>query len=126
MLKAKDIMTKKVITVKKDTEIKEICEILIRYKLSGVPVVDKSKNLSGFISERDIVANVSLKDFLKKKAEDLMTKNVISVSYDAPTEEISRIFTERPYRYLPVTKQNKVVGIISRKDVIDRLLGQYY
>lgn len=126
MLQAKDIMTKKVIVVRKDTKIQDICKILIKNKLSGVPVVDKKRNLAGFISERDIIAKVNLRDFLQKKAEDLMTKDVVTISYNTTTEEVARVFTEKPYRYLPVVRQNKVVGIISRKDVIDRLLGQYY
>lgn len=126
MLQAKDIMTKKVVTVYEDTKIQDVCKILIKDKLSGVPVVDKKYNLVGFISERDIIVKITLKNFLQKKAKDLMTKDVLSVCYDTPTEDVARLFTEKPYRYLPVIKQNKIVGIISRKDVIDRLLGQYY
>ncbi len=126
MLKAKDIMTKNVLCVEKNTKVRDICKLLIKHRLSGLPVVDKEDNLVGFISQRDIIARVALQDFLKKKAKDLMVKKVLYVFEDTFCDQISRIFTEKPYHYLPVIKAKKVVGIISRKDVIGRLLGQYY
>ena len=126
MLKVKDIMTKTVVTVSQDMNVREICSLLIKHRLSGLPVTDKKGNLVGFVSERDIITSVSLNDFLEKKAKDIMTKKVFSVKENMSTDQASRIFTEKPFRYVPVTRGTKVVGIISRKDVIDRLLGQYY
>ena len=126
MLKAKDIMTKNVFCTEKNTKVRDICKLLIKHRLSGLPVVDKQGNLVGFISQRDIIARVALQDFLEKKAKDLMVKKVLYVFEDTFCDQISRIFTEKPYHYLPVIRAKKVVGIISRKDVIGRLLGQYY
>lgn len=51
----KDIMTKEVIAVKEDTPVEEIIRILLKYKISGVPVLDKSDNLAGIISEADLI-----------------------------------------------------------------------
>lgn len=126
MLNAKDIMTRNIITIEKNKDVGEICGVLIKNKLSGIPVVDKKDHLIGFISERDIIANMSVKGFLKKKVKDIMTKEVISVDYDVPAEEIARIFTEKPIRHIPVIRGKRVVGIISRRDIINKLLGQYY
>jgi CBS domain-containing protein len=126
MLRVKDIMTKDIITIPQDLSVQEICHILIKHRLSGLPVIDKKKNLVGFVSERDIIASVGLKHFLNKKASDVMTKRVFSVKENVSAEEVSKIFTEKPFRYVPVMRGSKVVGVISRKDVIDRLLGQYY
>lgn len=126
MLKVKDIMTKEVITIPQDMRVEEICATLIKHRLSGLPVIDKKRNLVGFVSERDIIASVNRKDFLGEKARDVMNKKVFSVKEDMSTEEVSRLFTEKPMRYVPVKRDNRVVGVISRKDVISRLLGQYY
>jgi CBS domain-containing protein len=126
MLKIKDIMTKDVITVREDTGVEKICNILIKNKLSGLPVVNNKGDLIGFVSERDIIASVGLADFLNKKARNVMTKKPLSVSMNMPVDEVSRILTRKPYRHLPVVKGKKVIGIISRKDVINRLVGQYY
>jgi CBS domain-containing protein len=126
MLRAADIMSKKAVTVKNDTSVQRICEVLTHNRMSGVPVVNEKNKLVGFISERDIIMAVNKKTFIQSEAGQLMTKKVFCVKEDMPVDQISRIFTEKPYRYVPVVKNNKVIGIISRKDVISKLLGQYY
>lgn len=126
MLKAKDIMNKNFETISESTDVQQICSILIRNKVSGLPVVKGGKKLVGFVSERDIITSISRFGFPKKKAKDIMTKNVVLVKENMPTERVSKIFTDGPFRYIPVTRRGSVVGIISRKQVINRLLGQYY
>lgn len=126
MLKAKDIMNKDFETVSADADVQKICNVLIKRRVSGLPVVKSRKRLIGFVSERDIIASTRSAGFLKKKAKDIMTKKVASVRENAPVEQISKIFTEKPFRYIPVTKKGTVIGVISRKQVINRLLGQYY
>jgi CBS domain-containing protein len=126
MLKVKDIMNRNFDTISADTNVKKICNILIKNRVSGLPVVKNGKKLIGFISERDIITSISKYGFPKQKAKDVMTKKVISVNENALVEQISKIFTEQPFRYIPVTRRGTVVGIISRKQVINRLLGQYY
>ncbi len=126
MLKAKDIMSRDFETVTADADVQKICNILIKNKISGIPVVKDHKKLIGFVSERDIIASTGSRGFLKKKAKDIMTKKVFSVKESAPVERISKIFAEKPFRYIPVTKKDTVIGVISRKQVISKLLGQYY
>ena len=127
MLKVKDIMNRDFETVSVDTEMPKICKILIKHKISGLPVIDASKNkLVGFVSERDIIASICKPGFTGKRAKDIMIKKVFTVREDMAVEQVSKIFTECPFRYIPVTKKSTVVGIISRKEVINRLLGQYY
>lgn len=127
MLKARDIMKKEFATVSENTDVHKICGVMIKNKVSGLPVVDFDKRLVGFVSERDIITAISnFRDLQKKKAKDIMTKKVISIKEDALSEHVSKIFTERPIRCIPVTKKGAIVGIISREEVISRLLGQYY
>lgn len=128
MPKAKDVISKKVVTIKKNTQLKVICRLLIENKISGVSVVDDKNRLIGYVSERDII-NALQKDvdFLKEKARDIMTKRVISVTLDMPLYDVAKIFTNKPFKNIPVVGKNKrIIGVIARKDVIDKLLGQYY
>lgn len=122
----RDIMTKEVITIKAGQTLKETCKVLIENKLSGVPVEDEKGALIGFVSERDILTTISKGDFLNKKAEDIMMKNVVSAKEDASIEYLSRLFTEHPFRHIPITKNKKIVGIVSRKEIVNKLMGEYY
>ncbi len=126
MLKAKDIMNKRFNTISEDTDVKKICALLTKYQVSGLPVVDDKGALRGFVSERDIIASVPKPHFLKKTAKDIMTRKVITVTEDAYAEKVSKIFTDKPYRIIPVVRKGVIAGVISRKEVIHRLLGQYY
>ena len=90
--------------------------------------MDDKKRLIGYVSERDII-NALYKNvnFLNEKACDIMTKKVISITPDMPLYDVAKIFTNKPFKNVPVVgKGKKVIGVIARKDVIDKLLGQYY
>ena len=115
-------MTKRVVTILDDMPIEQICKILTTNSLSGVPVISDKNKLIGFVSERDIIATIASRDFQDKKAGDIMCRKLTTVREDTLLSEVSRIFTERPVRHLPVLKKGEVVGIISRKDIIGKLL----
>jgi CBS domain-containing protein len=122
----KDIMKKNVKIIKESASLRELSKLLIKNKLSGVPVIDSNKNLAGFVSERDIIGAVASGDFGDKKVKDIMTKKVIFLEDYTSLEVVSKVFTEHPIRCMPVTRKKKLIGIVSRKDVISKLLGQYY
>lgn len=124
--KAKDFIEKEVITTDINSSIQDISKLLIENKLSGMAVIDEKGELAGFISERDIIKAISLGDYESKKAKDIMIKDVIALDEETSAEEASQIFSKYPFRYIPVCKNKKVIGIISRKNVIEKLLGQYY
>lgn len=126
MLKVKDIMTRDIITIPQDMSVQEICATLLKHKLGGLPVINKKEDLVGFVSERDIIASVRLKNFLNRKAKDVMTKKVFSLREDMSAEGASKIFADKPFHYVPVMRRSKIVGVVSRKDIINSLLGQYY
>lgn len=125
MTKIKDVMTKKVITVTGNISIEQVCDILVKNKLSGVPVIDKNRKLVGYVSEKDIITSLSKKAKCKKTG-DVMNKNVFSIKEDTTIDRVSRIFAEKEYRRLPVVKSGKLVGIVSRKDVMSHLVEDYY
>ncbi len=122
----KDMMQKKIITIPEDMEVVEICRLLHKHGVSGFPVVNRKKDIVGFISERDIIAAVSKPCFLKLDAKKLMKKKVQTLTSDEPISNAFKIFSKVNYRHLPVVKGKKVIGIISRKEVIQHILSGYY
>lgn len=124
--KVKDVMKKKVITIRENASVREVSKLLIKKKLSGVPVVDKNRNLIGFVSEKDIIQSVGSKNFAKKCVKDVMTRDLATADENASLDYISEVFAEKPVRRIPIVKGRKLVGIISRKDIIKRFIGHYY
>jgi len=88
--------------------------------------VDKNQNLVGFVSEKDIIQAIGSKDFLKKSVRGVMTRDLTTADENTSLDYISEVFAEKPLRRIPIVRGRKVVGIISRKDVIKRLMGHYY
>lgn len=136
---AKDIMTKNVITVKENTPVEEVMHLLLDNKISGVPVVDKEDNLVGIVSEADLIYKeksllpissyhenqkkfmLAYRKSLAKTAGEIMTKCVITVTEDQTVEEIATVMLERWIKRVPVVRDKKVVGIISRADIMKTL-----
>lgn len=121
-----ELMNRKVITVKEDANVREICRLLSKNHISGLPVVSKSGKLVGFVSERDIIAAVCKPKFSELTAKKLMTKKVRTITPDSPVMHASKIFAQEKYRHLPVTKGGKVVGIVTRADVTAQMMKHYY
>ena len=109
---AKDIMTKKVITVMPLTTVKNLAKTLSGNNISGVPVVDQRGKVMGIVSEADVVAKSG------KQVKGIMSKNVVSVNEETEVEEIARLLTTHRFNRVPVLRQGKLVGIVSRADII--------
>ncbi len=125
MLKARDIMQSSLITVKEDTPVIEAINILGQNKITGLPVVDDDMNLVGLVSEKDVLriayqvlAGVVGSGMDTKKIGDIMTKDVVSFRLDDNLADICQCFMNKPFRRVPVLDNGKLVGIISRKDII--------
>jgi CBS domain-containing protein len=143
MLKAKDIMTGDVITVKPDTTIEELARILMQNHISGVPVVDAQGRIIGVVTENDLISKNSrlhiptilrlfdayiplgaskletdIKRMTATTVNDISTKDVITIDSEASVEYIATLMTERKIHLLPVLKEGKLVGIIGKKDLI--------
>jgi CBS domain-containing protein len=148
-LTAKEIMNKKVITIKKDASINELSELLVNNKISGVPVLDENGSLAGIVSEGDIIVQNSdlhfpryfklldaiiyleslnkfkrsLQKHLATKVEDIMTVKVKTAGEDTPINEIADIMLDSRVNRLPVMdKNNKLVGIITRTDIVKSMI----
>jgi len=122
----KDVMTKKVVTVRDEDDVKQACKLLAKNRISGMPVMNRLGRLVGFISERDVIAAVPKPGFDKASVRKLMTKKVRTIAGDEPLTHASKIFSEEDYRLLPVMKGPKLIGIIARKDVVNFMMGNFY
>jgi CBS domain-containing protein len=117
---AKDIMTRDVITVNPTMTIKSLAMMLIKNQISGAPVANKVGKIVGVVSESDIVAKKG------KDVKSIMSKKVISVGEETPVEEIARMMTTHHIKRLPVMNDGKVVGIVSRADIVSAIaLGKH-
>jgi len=119
MLKAKDIMTSEVVTVSRDTPVKEALVLLMGNKITGIPVVDEDMTLVGIVTEKDLLRLFYEPEGGKKKTvEDFMTQPAVYFDENEGLDEICRCLLEVTFRRVPVTKEGKVVGIVSRPDVL--------
>jgi len=118
---AKDIMTTRVVTVKPSTPIADAARLLVRRKISGVPVVDEKDKTKvvGILTEADLLAAPSG----AKTVAEVMRKRVISVSPETPIDEIAAILVKRKIKRVPVLDGGKLVGIVSRIDVLRTKYG---
>lgn len=114
---AKQVMTTGVVCVKRDTRIEEVVELFEQHRVSGLPVVDRQQRLLGVITEYDLLRSITALKMRGTVAE-FMTRDVISIEEDASLTEIAEIFLSTRVRRVPVTRDGKVIGVISRRDLI--------
>jgi len=126
LFKARDVMTKKVICVERETPSEEVARLMAAHGVAGVPVLDDGRKVVGVISEfMDVVAHCLRNkgclalSMRKQKAEDFMTSPAIMVSEETLVSEIAGILTEKNISRVPVTdREGKVLGIVARADII--------
>ena len=117
-LLARDIMKCGLITVQKQTPIYEAIDILASKHISGLPVVDDCMNLVGIISEKDMLKLLYDPTIKPGKTEDFMTEGVVSFNHDDSLLDVCECLINNDFRRVPILNQGKVVGIISRADVM--------
>lgn len=117
---AKNIMTRDVITVTPTMTIKNLAMTLIKNQISGAPVAAKNGKIVGVVSEADIVGKKG------KDVKAIMSKTIISVAEETPVEKIAQLMTTHKIKRLPVMREDKVVGIVSRADIVSAIaLGKH-
>ena len=123
MFKAKDIMVTDVITVTTDTPIYEAMRLLAMKGISGLPVIDNNMNLTGIISEKDVLHILVDGDIkTKQTVSDYMNRKVASFSQDDDVLDICDFFIKSTFRRVPIVTDGKLAGIISRHDIIKLIL----
>ena len=142
---AKDIMTTNVITISPDLTVSGIAALLLKKRISAVPVVDSGHRIVGMVSEGDLLhrpesgterrrgawwlnlftASQDLAaDYAKShgaRAADVMTTEVVTAPDDMPVDEIARILEEHHIKRVPVVRDGRLVSIVSRANLLQGL-----
>jgi len=147
MLSAKDIMTKKVITVTPDLAVEKLAALFWKNNISGAPVVDAEGTVVGVVTESDLIDQakkihiptmisfldsvimLGSADKVEKEigkitgttVNDICSKGVITVTEDTPLDEIATIMAEKGFHTLPVLAGRELVGIVGKHDIIKTL-----
>jgi CBS domain-containing protein len=147
MLKARDIMQTRIITVTPDTDITQAGKILLENHINGVPVVNDQGDLKGILCQSDLIFQqkempappiFTILDsifplFSSKKLDDefqklaaatvaqAMARDVVTVTPDTPVSEIASLMVEKHFHTIPVVENKKLVGIIGKEDVLRTL-----
>lgn len=116
--KAKDIMTSIVVTVRPEARLTEAIKLLLRYSVSGLPVVDADENLVGIITEHDIMNFAFSGNAAETIVADAMTRDVIVYSPDTDMETLVHCYATKRIIRVPIVEGKKLVGIISRRDIL--------
>jgi CBS domain-containing protein len=123
MLKAKNIMTKNIIYVKKDTPIYQCLELMAEHRISGIPVVEDDMSLVGVISDKDVLHLLYAdKGQEEKTVNDFMTQPAIHFDESENLLDVCNFLAKNIFRRIPVTSEGKLVGIISRGDIIAHIV----
>jgi len=119
---AKDIMTKEIITLKETATAKDAIHLILDKRISGIPVVKNDMTLIGIITEKDLLQCCFFDSGDEVKLTDIMTTDVFTMNEDTDLFEINDFFMNHNYKRLPIVKDNKLIGIISRKDMLRYIL----
>jgi CBS domain-containing protein len=149
MLKAKDIMTKEIITVTPGTEVVKAAKILLEKRINGLPVVDDNGKLVGILCQSDLIVQqkripipslftlldgfmpLNIMKRIDKEVEKIaaitvaqaMTPNPVTVDSETDIEDVARLMVDENYHTLPVVDGKKLVGIVGKEDVLKTLLS---
>jgi len=142
-MQAKDVMTVNVISVTENTDVHEIVGILLKYRISAVPVVDGARKVVGIVSEGDLLRpegasragterpwwleaifaghTVAYEKAQGRTAGAVMTRNVFTVEEDAPLSEIAAVLERHHIKRVPVVRDGMLAGIVSRANLLHGL-----
>lgn len=143
-MRAKDIMTTSVVTVTPDAKVDTIAKLLLDKHVSAVPVVRPDGSVVGIVSDTDLTCRVAgwptphqskwsmwfqspvevasqIKKAVGQCAADIMTTAVVTIHEDMPVREIAELLAKQHLRRVPVVQDGKLIGIVSRADLISIL-----
>lgn len=147
---ARDVMTRNVISVGPEEKVERAARLLVDNRISGLPVVDNEKHILGIITEKDLMVKASelkvpfyitlfdsvilldnpirfnnnLKKYTASRVKEAMTAKVIVVDEDTPVTDIVTIMQNKKVNRVPVVRHDKLVGIITRNDILKSMVKE--
>jgi CBS domain-containing protein len=142
-----DVMTRNVISIAPDATVEDAVNLMLSRHISGLFVVDKAGDLAGVVTEGDLLRREELgtqryrpwwlrllaspsrqaADFTRangRHVRDIMTEDVLSIGQDAALEDVVATMEKHRIKRLPVTADGRVVGVVSRADLLRALIGR--
>ena len=121
-----ELIERSCVTTYADCPLDDLIAILAKRRIGTLVVVDRNQQVIGIVSERDIIRHLSTggatADTLTK---NIMKSKVITVESNITSAQLMQLMTEHRIRHLPITRDGKLVGIVSIGDVVKRLLEKY-
>ncbi|MBT3300662.1 MAG: CBS domain-containing protein [Candidatus Marinimicrobia bacterium] len=118
---AQDFMSKDLVTFKPDTQMEFAISTLLEHKISGAPVVDETGGLVGMLSEKDCLNTLFESTYYNNPGghvSDHMTTTLSTVDCEMSLADVAKLFMETRFRRYPVLCEGKLVGQISRRDIL--------
>ena len=123
MFEAKDIMTKEIICIKKDVPIIEAIKLMAKNNITGIPVVEDDMTLLGILSEQDVLRLFhTYEDEKDRTVNDFMTQPAVHFEEEERLLDVCYCLRDNSIRRVPITSNGKVVGVISRSDILKCIL----
>ena len=145
-MQAQDVMTKQVVTASAESTVLEIAELMLKHRISAIPIVESDNKIVGIVSEGDLVRRAEndtaklgswwlslftgnaaqAEKFTKshgKNAKDVMTKDVLVAQESASLREIANLLEKNRFKRLPIVRDGNLVGIVSRANLIQAIIA---
>lgn len=133
----RDLMTETPRTAAPDTPLRDAARDMTRARIGALPVVDREGLLIGMLSERELLRHM-MSNLLqgstthrptptgtaRRTVRDVMTRQVLAVAPEQPLAEVASLMSNKDVEYVPVVNQGRLVGLLSRGDIIRKLTGQ--
>ena len=122
-VKARDLMQTRIVAATRQYSARDLAVLMHTGAFSGVPIVEPGNRLVGMVTEFDILkALADKKDLHTLKAEEIMSPLPLSVEEQATTEEVIHMMLTHKILRLPVTRDGRLLGVISRSDILDNMI----
>ncbi len=131
-----EVMTEHVLTVAQSASLRQVAHIFLRYRISGIPVVDKRKRLLGIVTISDVLGRLArvLRDspsqsfkqihaLRNKPVRDIMTSQVISLESKASIWDALAVMCQNHVHTLPITRKGRLLGIVGIRDILNICLS---
>ncbi len=125
MITAQAIMKTEVVSVTKDTDIYEAIRTMVAHNVTGLPVIDNDRTLVGIVTEKDVLRLLYNVEDKPDTVEHYMTPSVVSFDQDDDLTVLSQRLRDNHFRRVPILAKGKLVGIVSRKDIIRHIRAQH-